>query len=102
REFDNVNLDLMYGLPGQTLGEARADIDEALAFDVPHLSCYHLTIEPNTWFHRFPPQLPDDDATTAMQDAIEARLADAEYEHYEVSAYARRGSETRVTSHESR
>ena len=90
REFDNINLDLMYGLPGQTFKEARADIEKALAFDVPHLSCYHLTIEPNTYFHRFPPQLPDDDTAAAIQDAIESRLAEAGYEHYEVSAYAKR------------
>ena len=99
RDFDNFNLDLMYGLPGQTVDEARSDFDEALAFDPPHLSCYHLTIEPNTYFHRYPPRLPGDDATAAMQDAIEARLAEAGYEHYEVSAYAKRGP---VTSHESR
>jgi oxygen-independent coproporphyrinogen-3 oxidase len=89
RNFDNVNLDLMYGLPGQTVDEARADIEEALAFAPPHLSCYHLTIEPNTWFHRFPPKLPDDDATAAMQDAIEARLSGAGYDHYETSAFAK-------------
>ena len=89
RDFDNMNLDLMYGLPGQTLKEARADLDSALAFDVPHLSCYHLTIEPNTYFHRFPPQLPDDDTADVMQDTIESRLAEAGYDHYEVSAYAK-------------
>ena len=89
RDFENMNLDLMYGLPGQTLADARADIEQALAFDVPHLSCYHLTIEPNTYFHRFPPQVPGDDAAAAMQDAIESRLAEAGYEHYEVSAYAK-------------
>jgi oxygen-independent coproporphyrinogen-3 oxidase len=89
REFDNINLDLMYGLPGQTFKEARADLEKALAYDVPHLSCYHLTLEPNTYFHRFPPQLPDDDTAAAMQDAIESRLAEAGYDHYEVSAYAR-------------
>jgi oxygen-independent coproporphyrinogen-3 oxidase len=87
--FDNFNLDLMYGLPGQTVEEALSDIEQALAFDPPHLSCYHLTIEPNTWFHRFPPQLPDDDTSAAMQDAIEARLAAAGYDHYETSAYAK-------------
>jgi len=90
RDFDNVNLDLMYGLPGQTAEEARGDIVEALAFDTSHLSCYHLTIEPNTYFHRFPPRLPDDDTAAAMQDAIESTLAEAGYEHYEVSAYAKR------------
>jgi oxygen-independent coproporphyrinogen-3 oxidase len=87
--FGNVNLDLMYGLPGQTVDEARADIEAALEFAPPHLSCYHLTIEPNTWFHRFPPKLPDDDTTAAMQDAIETRLAAAGYDHYETSAFAR-------------
>ncbi len=90
RDFDNVNLDLMYGLPGQTVGEARADIEGALEFAPPHLSCYQLTIEPNTRFHRFPPKLPDDDTTAAMQEAIEARLAGAGYDHYETSAFARR------------
>jgi oxygen-independent coproporphyrinogen-3 oxidase len=89
RNFENVNLDLMYGLPGQTVDEARADIEGALEFAPRHLSCYHLTIEPNTWFHRFPPKLPDDDTTAAMQDAIEARLADAGYDHYETSAFAK-------------
>jgi oxygen-independent coproporphyrinogen-3 oxidase len=87
--FDNFNLDLMYALPGQAVGEALADIEQALAFDPPHLSCYHLTIEPNTWFHRFPPQLPDDDTAAAMQEALEARLAAAGYDHYETSAYAK-------------
>jgi oxygen-independent coproporphyrinogen-3 oxidase len=87
--YDNFNLDLMYGLPGQTVEEALADIEQALAFDPPHLSCYHLTIEPNTWFHRFPPKLPDEDTAAAMQDAIEERLAAAGYDHYETSAYAK-------------
>jgi oxygen-independent coproporphyrinogen-3 oxidase len=90
-DFGNFNLDLMYGLPGQTVEGAAADIEQALAFDPPHLSCYHLTIEPNTWFHRFPPQLPDDDTTAAMQDALESRLAAAGYDHYETSAYAKQG-----------
>jgi putative oxygen-independent coproporphyrinogen III oxidase len=87
--FDNFNLDLMYGLPGQTSDEARADIEAALEYEPPHLSCYHLTIEPNTYFHRYRPQLPDDEATAAMQEEIEARLAQAGYEHYETSAFAR-------------
>ncbi len=89
RNFDNINLDLMYGLPGQGVEEALADIETALGFGPRHLSCYHLTLEPNTYFHRFPPRLPDDDATAAMQEGIEARLATAGYEHYEVSAYAK-------------
>jgi oxygen-independent coproporphyrinogen-3 oxidase len=100
--FDNVNLDVMYGLPAQAVGEARADIEAALSFHPPHLSCYHLTIEPNTYFHRFPPKLPDDDAAAAMQDAIEARLGEAGYDHYEVSAYAKRGKRAPITNHESR
>jgi oxygen-independent coproporphyrinogen-3 oxidase len=87
--FENFNLDLMYGLPGQTPGEARADIEAALEYEPPHLSCYHLTIEPNTYFHRYPPRLPDDETTAAMQDTIEARLAEAGYEHYETSAFAK-------------
>jgi len=86
--FDNFNLDLMYGLPGQTSEEARADIRSALEYAPPHLSAYHLTIEPNTYFHRFPPRLPDDDATAAMQDDIESLLSAHGYVHYETSAFA--------------
>ena len=102
RNFDNVNFDLMYGLPGQAPDEAVADIEAALAYAPAHLSCYHLTIEPNTYFHRFPPKLPDDDATAAMQDAIEARLAAAGYEHYETSAFAKQLGDARITGHGSR
>jgi oxygen-independent coproporphyrinogen-3 oxidase len=83
----------MYGLPGQSVESARADVETAICFAPSHISAYHLTIEPNTLFHRFPPPLPDDDTTSAMQDAIEGRLAKAGYEHYEVSAYARRREE---------
>jgi oxygen-independent coproporphyrinogen-3 oxidase len=90
--FDNVNLDLMYGLPAQTPEEAVADVEAALGYSPPHLSCYHLTLEPNTYFHRFPPSLPDDDAAAAMQEAIEAKLAAAGYDHYETSAFARTGA----------
>jgi len=89
RDFDNINLDLMYGLPGQGVEEALADIETALRFDPRHLSCYHLTLEPNTYFYRYPPALPDDDATAAMQEGIEARLAAAGYDHYETSAFAK-------------
>jgi len=91
RDFDNLNLDLMYGLPGQTVGEAEADIESALGYEPSHLSCYHLTLEPNTYFHRYPPVLPDDDATAVMQEGIEARLAAAGYDHYETSAFAKFG-----------
>lgn len=88
--FDTFNLDLMYALPGQTLNEAMADVDTALAFQPPHLSAYHLTLEPNTPFgHAAPPNLPDDDLAAEMQQSIEARLAEAGMQHYETSAYAR-------------
>ena len=90
--FDNFNLDLMYGLPAQAESEALADIEAALAFTPPHLSVYHLTLEPNTFFHRYPPALPDDDAAAAMQAAIEARLAACGYDNYETSAFAVNGA----------
>jgi oxygen-independent coproporphyrinogen-3 oxidase len=93
--FDNVNLDLMYALPEQTLAEAEADVRAAVSSGTPHLSFYHLTIEPNTLFHRHPPRVPDDDTAAAMQELIESRLADAGYVHYETSAYARPGQECR-------
>ena len=87
--FDTFNLDLMFALPGQTLAEALADIDTALSFQPPHLSAYHLTLEPNTPFgHTAPPNLPDDDLAADMQLAIEARLTGAGMQHYETSAYA--------------
>lgn len=86
--FERVNLDLMYALPGQGLDALAADLDAALAYRPPHLSLYHLTIEPNTAFAAKPPALPDDDLAAEMQDLIEARLAAAGYEHYETSAYA--------------
>jgi oxygen-independent coproporphyrinogen-3 oxidase len=79
--FDNVNLDLMYGLPDQTVAEAEADLAAAIALGSQHLSAYHLTIEPNTWFHRYPPTVPDDDTSAAMQDAVEAQLESAGFEH---------------------
>ena len=87
--FENFNVDLMYALPGQSLSEARADIESALEYAPPHLSAYHLTIEPNTYFHRFPPRLPDDELSAAMQEEIEALLALRGYIHYETSAFAR-------------
>ena len=93
RVFENINLDLMYGLPGQGVAEALADIETALGFDPRHLSCYHLTLEPNTTFYRCPPALPDDDATAAMQEGIEAELAAAGFQHYETSAFAKRREE---------
>ena len=93
--FEAVNLDLMYALPGQTLAEAEADLATALALGPGHLSCYHLTLEPNTAFAANPPEVPDPDASADMQDAIEARLAAAGYRHYETSAFAKPGRECR-------
>ena len=93
--FDNVNLDLMYALPGQTLEEARADVDAALAAGTTHLSFYHLTLEPNTHFFRHPPALPDDDAAAEIQEMIAAALQGAGYVHYETSAWAKPGRECR-------
>jgi putative oxygen-independent coproporphyrinogen III oxidase len=93
--FENFNLDLMYALPGQTPAEALSDVETALKYEPPHLSVYHLTIEPNTYFHRFPPVVPDDDTAAEMQDSIGATLARAGYEHYETSAYARPGRRSR-------
>ena len=88
RHFDNINLDLMYALPQQTLEQALQDVQTALRFKPQHLSCYHLTLEPNTLFYRNPPPLPDDDASSEMQQHIEALLAERGYEHYETSAFA--------------
>ena len=87
--FDNINLDLMYGLPEQDLDAALADIDQALALQPEHLSHYQLTLEPNTLFHHQPPPLPDDDELWEIQQACQQRLARAGFEHYEISAYAR-------------
>jgi putative oxygen-independent coproporphyrinogen III oxidase len=88
QHFDNFNLDLMYALPMQTLDEAMQDVRTALSFKPQHLSCYHLTLEPNTLFHRNPPSLPDDDASSDMQQRIEEMLGAAGYQHYETSAFA--------------
>jgi len=93
--FGNVNLDLMYALPGQTLSDARADTSAALGFAPPHLSFYHLTLEPNTLFHRHPPVLPDDELCADIEDLVDTGLASAGYVHYETSAHARAGFECR-------
>ena len=89
--FGNVNLDLMYALPEQTLAGARADVAAALSFAPPHLSLYHLTLEPNTLFHRHPPALPDDDAAADIEDAVHTALAESGYRQYETSAFAKPG-----------
>ncbi|MEY3944002.1 MAG: Oxygen-independent coproporphyrinogen-III oxidase 1 [Pseudomonadota bacterium] len=89
--FDTFNLDLMYALPGQTLAQLSEDVDIALGFAPPHLSIYHLTIEPNTVFAKHPPVLPEDDDAYAMMDRITERTAAAGLGRYEVSAYAKPG-----------
>ena len=93
--YDTVNVDLMYALPGQSLEEALADVSQAVALGAPHVSACHLTLEPNTLFHRYPPKLPDDDLAADMQIEIEKALAAADYEHYETSAFAKPGHRAR-------
>ncbi len=93
--FDTFNLDLMYALPEQTLEELQQDLGQALAFTPPHLSIYHLTIEPNTYFAKYPPQLPEEDTAYAMLDLISERTASIGLQRYEVSAYARPGHHCR-------
>jgi putative oxygen-independent coproporphyrinogen III oxidase len=91
----NYNLDLMYGLPGQTVEEAVLDLSDAVAAQPTHLSYYQLTLEPGTPFHRHPPELPDEDLCWAMEQAAVERLATAGFRQYEVSAWARPGYECR-------
>ena len=93
--FENINLDLMYALPQQTLEEAEQDIDTAAGFGTTHLSAYHLTLEPNTLFYRHPPPLPDGELAADMQDMIEERLNAAGFVNYETSAFAKPGRECR-------
>ncbi len=93
--FDNYNLDLMFGLPNQTIEQALTDMRTAIAQLPTHISTYQLTIEPNTLFHAHPPVLPDDDATWEMQQELQALLAASGYRQYEVSAYAKPGFECR-------
>ncbi len=95
QHFDRVNLDLMYALPEQKLKQAEADIKEAISRGTEHLSAYHLTLEPNTPFHHSPPPLPDDDLSADMQLMVEEFFAAAGYEHYETSAFAKRGGRCR-------
>jgi len=93
--FDTFNLDLMYALPGQTLQGLEADLDAALGFAPPHLSVYHLTLEPNTFFASHPPALPDEDLAAQMLDRVSARCGGAGLQRYEVSAFARDGHRCR-------
>jgi len=91
--FKSVNLDLMYGLPDQSLADAKADVEMALSFQTPHLSFYNLTLEPNTYFASFPPQLPSEDEIDAIFEQNLELLTKAGYQRYEVSAYAKKGQE---------
>jgi putative oxygen-independent coproporphyrinogen III oxidase len=91
--FKSVNLDLMYGLPNQSLESAKADIETALSFKTPHLSLYNLTLEPNTYFANFPPKLPTDDEIDAIFEQNFDLLTKAGYKRYEVSAYAQKEQE---------
>lgn len=93
--FDNVNMDLMFGLPGQTENEAVSDITTAISMQPQHISYYQLTIEPNTLFYQQPPTLPDDDPIIDWQESNQLRLAEAGYQQYEVSAYAKAGKQCR-------
>ncbi len=88
--FDNINVDLMFGLPNQSIENAREDVRTACQLPVTHISYYQLTIEPNTVFHRYPPTLPDEDTNTLIQTDGINMLAQHGFERYEVSAYARR------------
>ena len=93
KHFKSVNLDLMYGLPNQTLELAKADIKTALSFKTPHLSFYNLTLEPNTYFASFPPNLPSEDEIDAIYEQNLDLLTKAGYQRYEVSAYAQKNQE---------
>jgi putative oxygen-independent coproporphyrinogen III oxidase len=93
--FDNVNLDVMYGLPGQTMAMLESDIEQALACATPHLSFYQLTLEPNTVFFSKPPVLPEHDLCADMQLRVERQLTESGHEHYETSAFARPGARCR-------
>jgi oxygen-independent coproporphyrinogen-3 oxidase len=93
KTFDKVNLDVMYGLPEQSIEDALHDAELACNLNPAHLSFYHLTLEPNTPFHRTPPSLPDDDTSATMQEEIEKILAAHGYENYETSAFAKAGKQ---------
>jgi putative oxygen-independent coproporphyrinogen III oxidase len=89
--FDTFNVDLMYALPGQTIENLEHDVQTALSLAPPHISIYHLTIEPNTYFAKFPPKVPEDDTAYAMLDTLTDLLGCAGLDRYEVSAYAKSG-----------
>ena len=93
--FDTFNLDMMYALPGQSMAQVEEDMRTALQFAPPHISIYHLTIEPNTYFAKYPPSIPEDDTAYAMLDHITELTAAAGLDRYEVSGYARTGHRCR-------
>jgi len=93
--FDNFNLDLMFGLPDQSESEALNDVETAIGLAPTHISFYQLTLEPNTYFYKFPPKLPEDDVIFAAQKRCQRLLADNGYQQYEVSAYAKLGKQSR-------
>ncbi|HPW82961.1 MAG TPA: radical SAM family heme chaperone HemW [Rhodoferax sp.] len=93
--FDTFNLDMMYALPGQSMAQVEDDMRTALQFAPPHISIYHLTIEPNTYFAKYPPSIPEDDTAYAMLDHITELTAAAGLDRYEVSGYARAGHRCR-------
>ena len=97
--FSNINLDLMFGLPTQTPAEALADIETAIALRPTHISFYQLTLEPNTYFYKFPPKLPEDDIIFSGQKACQQLLQAHGYFQYEISAYAQTGFECRHNRH---
>ena len=93
RIFDKVNIDLMFALPNQSLSDVKEDITKALEIGTSHISYYHLTIEPNTFFYKFPPQLPDEEKSAEIFDLISNELNFAKFEHYETSAYAKKNNQ---------
>lgn len=97
--FEEINLDMMFALPGQSQDEALDDVRQAIACGTTHLSCYELTLEPNTLFARFPPELPADEQRADMQAAIVDTLSEAGFERYEISAYARQSRQSHRSRH---
>ena len=93
--FNNINIDLMYALPGQTVEQAVSDVSKACDLGVQHISHYQLTIEPNTYFFKHPPTQADNDTMWQIQTACQQTLADSDYRHYEVSAYSQAGRQSR-------
>ncbi len=93
--FENFNLDLMFGLPDSSPDNSKTDVATAISLQPAHISFYQLTLEPNTYFHKFPPQLPNDELIFSAQKHCQKLLADHGYQHYEVSAYSQPGLQCR-------